>query len=95
MASLKPQGFAGGEALLRGSESVDRERGQRKGATSKSVKSRQEYFRHFSTFFAQGKKRQKSSKSVQNVFSTLFDHFRAAPVFRPLWGGSDRRVFRR
>ena len=29
------------------------------------------YFRHFSTFFAQGKKRQKSSKSVKTIFGTF------------------------
>ena len=53
--------------------------------TSKVVKKCQTYFRHFSTFFAQGKQRQKSSKSLKNVFDT-FDNFRAAPVFRPLLG---------
>ena len=52
--------------------------------TSQIVKKCQKYFRHFSTFFAQGKKRQKSSKSVKN-----FDNFRVAPVFRPLLGGSE------
>ena len=56
--------------------------------TSKIVKKCQKYFRHFSTLLAQGKKRQKSSKSLK-IFSTLFDNFRAAPVFRPLLGGSD------
>ena len=28
---------------------------------------------------------------MSKIFSTLFDNFRAAPVFRPLLGGSDRR----
>ena len=51
--------------------------------TSKIVKKCQKVFRHFSTIFAQGKKRQKTSK-VSKSFSTLFDNFRAAPVFRPL-----------
>ena len=44
------------------------------------------YFRHFSTFFAQGKK-VKNRQKVSKIFSTLFDNFRAAPVFRPLLGG--------
>ena len=52
---------------------------------SKNVKNRQKYFGHFSTFFAQGNKGQQLSKSVKNIF----DNFRAAPVFRPLLGGSD------
>ena len=65
--------------------SVDCKRGQRKEATSKIVKKYQKYFWRFSTFFAQGHKRQKSSKSVKNIF----DNFRAAPVFRLLLGGSD------
>ena len=43
-------------------------------------------FDTFRQFFAQGKKRQKVSK----IFSTLFDNFRAAPVFRPLLGGADK-----
>ena len=36
--------------------------------TSKIVKKCQKYFRHFSTCFEQGKKRQESSKSVKNIF---------------------------
>ena len=36
--------------------------------TSKFVKKCQNYFRQFSTFFAQGKTIQKSSKSVKNIF---------------------------
>ena len=50
--------------------------------TSKIVNKCQKVFRHFSTIFAQGKKRQKSSKSVKK-FSTLFDNFRAAPFSGP------------
>ena len=53
--------------------------------TSKIVKKCQTVFRHFSTIFAQGEKRQKSSKTVKKFFDT----FRAAPFFRPLLGGSD------
>ena len=51
--------------------SADRKRGQRKGATSKNVKivkKCQKYLRTFSTIFAQGKKRQKASKSVKIIF---------------------------
>ena len=56
--------------------------------TSKIVKECQKYFRHFSTFFAQGKN-VKNRQKVAKIFSTLFDNFRAAPVFRPLLGGSE------
>ena len=76
------------QALL----SADCKRGRRKGATSKKVKNRQKcqkVFRHFSTIFAQGKKRQNSSQKASKSFSTLFDNFRGAPFFRPLLGGSD------
>ena len=55
--------------------------------TSKIVKKRQKVFRHFSTIFAQGKKRQKSSKSVKK----FFDNFRAAPFSRPLLQSAERR----
>ena len=41
-----------------------------KGPRQKIVKKSQKYFRHFLTFFAQGKKHQKSSKSVKNIFDT-------------------------
>ena len=44
----------------------------------------------FSTFFPHGKKRQKSSKSVKNLFDTFWQFSRAAPVFRPLLGGSEK-----
>ena len=60
-------------------------RASRKGPrqiTSKSVKN---ILRHFSTFFAQDK----NVQNHQKYFSTLFDHFRAAPIFRPLSGGSE------
>ena len=46
--------------------------------TSKIVKKCQKVFRHFSTIFAQGKNRQKSSKSVKMFFNT----------FRPLSRGT-------
>ena len=55
--------------------------------TSKIVKKCQRYFRHFSTFFAQGKKRQKSPKSFSKSFSTLFDKIIARHQFSgPFWG---------
>ena len=57
--------------------------------TSKIVKKCQKVFRHFSTTFAQGKKTSKIVKKCQKlVFSTLFDTFRAAPVFRTPFGGA-------
>ena len=59
---------------------------------SKIVKKCQKVFRHFSTFFAQGKKRQKSSKSVKKFFRHSSTNF-AAPFLRPLLGGSDSSVF--
>ena len=71
--------------------SVGRKRGQRKGATSKNVKNCQKLsVKHmfdvfFDIFRAGQKKTQKTSKSVKNIFDT----FRAAPVFRPVLGGSD------
>ena len=56
---------------LRTTYPADRKRGQRKGATPKTVKKCQKYFRHFSTFFAQGNKRQISSKSVRKFYDTF------------------------
>ena len=38
-----------------------------------------------------GRKRQKTSKSVNNFFLTLFGNFCTAPFFRPLLGASDVR----
>ena len=60
--------------------------------TSKIVKKCQKYFRHFSTFFAQGKKKSKIVKKCQKLFSTLCDNFRAAPVFRPFWGPQHAKI---
>ena len=54
--------------------------------SSKSVKNIFDTFRHFSRWAKNVKNRQKVSK----IFSTLFDNFRAAPIFRPLLGGSDK-----
>ena len=53
--------------------------------SSKSVKNIFDTFRQFSRRAKKVKNRQKVSK----YFSTLFDNFRAAPVFRPLLGGSE------
>ena len=53
--------------------------------SSKSVKNIFDTFRHFSRRAKNVKNRQKMSK----IFSTFFDNFRAAPVFRPLLGASD------
>ena len=54
--------------------------------TSKIVKKCQKVFRHFSTIFAQGKKRPKSSKSVKKFFDT-FRQFSRGTIFPALvWG---------
>ena len=57
-------------------------------------KKRQKYFRHFSTFFAQAKN-VKNRQKVSKIFSTFFDNFRAAPVFRPVLGGSGKNTWRK
>ena len=58
--------------------------------TSKIVKERQKVFRHFSTIFAQGKKRQKSPKSVKKFFDA-FGQFSRGTIVPALLGGSDNR----
>ena len=50
--------------------------------TSKIVEKCQEYFRHFSTFFAQGKNRQKVSKYFRHVLTIFARH----PFSGPFWG---------
>ena len=67
-----------------GTQKGPAERGHVK--TSKIVKKCQEYFRHFSTFFEQGKKRQKSSKSVKKFFDTFWQ-FSRGPRFPAPFGG--------
>ena len=54
--------------------------------TSKIVKKCQKVFRHFSTFFAQGKKRQKSSKIVKKFFDT-FRQISRGTIFPAPFGG--------
>ena len=69
--------------------SADCKRGRRKGATSKNVKivkKCQKVFRHFSTLFAQGKKRQKSSKNVKKFFDT-FRQISRGTIFPAPFGG--------
>ena len=51
--------------------------------TSKIVKKCQKVFRHFSTIFAQGKKRQKSSKSARNIFDTYRQFSRGSEKASP------------
>ena len=80
-----------------GSVSGLQKRGQRKGATSKNIKNRQKVSKIFSTLFDifhAGQKKSKIVKKCQKYFLTCFDNFRAAPVFRPLLGASEKR-FRR
>ena len=77
--------------------SADCKRGRRKGAASKNVKSVkkcQKVFRHFSTIFAQGKKRQKSSKNVKKFFDTFRQFSRRHHFPRPLLGASDNTKLR-
>ena len=60
--------------------------GLQKGPAERGhVKKRQKVSKSFSTIFAQGKKRQK--KSVKKVFDTFRQFSRAAPFYRPLFGG--------
>ena len=58
-----------------------------KGPRPKNVKKCQKVFRHFSTIFAQGKNRQKSSKIVKKLFDT-FRQFSRGTVFPASFGGA-------
>ena len=78
-----------GTLQISGPQKGPAERGHVKKRQKSSKKCRK-YFRHFSTFFAQGKKN-KNRQKVSKLFSTLFDNLRAAPVFRPLLGRSEQR----
>ena len=74
--------------------SAECKRGRRKGATSKKTSKSSKSVKKFFDIFRQFSRRAKNVKNRQKVsksFSTLFDNFRAAPVFRPLLGGSDPR----
>ena len=42
------------------------------------------------TVFRAGRKTSKNFQKVSKIFSTFFNSFRAAPVFRPLLGGSEK-----
>ena len=67
--------------------SADCKKGRRKGATLKNVKNRQKVSKSFfSTIFAQGKKRQKSSKSVKKFFDS-FRQFSRGTIFPAPFGG--------
>ena len=72
---------------------VEREsfsRPQKGPAERGHVKNRQKYVRHFSTFFAQGRKRQKSSKSVKTIFDTFRQFSRVTGFPAPFWGPLNR-----
>ena len=56
--------------------------------TSKKTKSVKNIFDTIQHFWRRAKN-VKNRQKVSKIFSTLFDNFRAAPVFRPLSGGSD------
>ena len=77
--------------IFRSRISADRKRGQRKGATSKMSKSVEKCQKFFDTFrhFSRRAKNVRNRQKVSQIFSTLFDNFRAAPFFRPLLGGSE------
>ena len=45
--------------------------------------------------FSRRAKNVKNRQKIFKSFSTLFDNCRGAPFFRPLLGGSERRVLRR
>ena len=68
---------------------AERDHVKKRQKSSKSVKKFFDTFRQFSRRAKNVKNRQKVSK----IFSTLFDNFRAAPVFRPLLGGSENGYF--
>ena len=70
-----------GAMFISGPQKGPAERGHVK-KTSKIVKKCQKYFRHFSTFFAQGKKTSKSSKSVK---------FARHQFSGPFWGALSSR----
>ena len=77
--------------LLSGPQKGPAERGhvKKRQKSSKSVKNILVASRHFSR---RAKNVKKLSKSVK-IFSTFFDNSRAAPVCRPLLGGSDFRLW--
>ena len=87
--------------LKRSSEndsSVDRKRGERKGATSKNVTKVSNFF---STFSRRAKKRQKSSKSVKKYFRHFSTIFARHQFSGPFWGAlneefsSENEIFKR
>ena len=69
--------------------SADSKRGQWKGSASqksKIVKKCQKYFRHFSTFFAQGEKTSKIVKKCQKYFRHFSTIFARHQFAGPFWG---------
>ena len=64
-----------------------------RGHVKKRQKSSQSVKNFFDTFRQSSRRAQnvKNRQKVSRICSTLFDNFRAAPVFRPLLGGSDVR----
>ena len=83
--SGKESGNSSGTPFLSGPQKGPAERGHVK-KTSKIIKKCQKYFRDFSTFFAQGKKIQKSSKRVKIFFDT-FRQFSRGTSFPAPFGG--------
>ena len=71
--------------ILSGLQKGPAERGHVK-KTSKVVRKCQKVSRHFSTIFAQGKERQKSSKSVKKFFDTFRQFSRGTIIPAPFGG---------
>ena len=71
--------------------SVDRKRGQRKGAMSKNVKNREKVSKLFSTLFGIFCAGPKNRQKVSKLFSTLFFStiFGRHPFSGPFWEGSE------
>ena len=72
--------------------SADRKKGPaERGHVKKRQKSPKRVKNIFDTFwqFSRRAKNAKNRQKMSKTFWTLFENFRAAPVFRPLLGGSD------
>ena len=69
--------------------SVDRKRGQRKEAASKTVTKCQQYFSTLSNIFRAG---QTTSKIVKNIFRHFSTIFARHQFSGPFWNGSDNRA---
>ena len=80
------------EGILHLVNSVDRKRGQRKGATSKNVKKCKKDFSILFDIFRAG---QKSSKSVKNTFRHFLTILARHQFPGPFWGALMNRIWGR